>query len=53
MINYGGDPDSKIPCVIEETAETSHAFKKLLSILLVFYDYAKVGSPEEFLDLPI
>lgn len=53
MINYGGDPDSKIPCVVEETAETSHAFKKLLSILLVFYDYAKVGSPEEFLDLPI
>jgi DNA mismatch repair protein MutH len=53
MINYGGDPDSKIPCVVEETAETSHAFKKLLSILLVFYDYAKVDTPEEFLDLPI
>ena len=53
MINYGGDPDSEFPCVVEETAETSHAFKKLLSILLVFYDYAKVGSPEEFLDLPI
>ncbi len=53
MINYGGDPDSNIPCVVEETAETSHAFKKLLSILLVFYDYVKVGSPEEFLDLPI
>jgi DNA mismatch repair protein MutH len=53
MINYGGDPTSKIPCVVEETAETSHAFKKLLSILLVFYDYAKVDTPEEFLDLPI
>jgi len=53
MINYGGDPDSEFPCVVEETAETSHAFKKLLSILLVFYDYAKVDTPEEFLDLPI
>ena len=53
MINYGGDPDSEFPCVVEETAETSHAFKKLLSILLVFYDYAKVDSPEGFLDLPI
>lgn len=53
MINYGGDPESKIPCVVEETAETSHAFKKLLSILLVFYDYAKVENPDDFLDLPI
>ncbi len=53
MINYGGNPGSKIPCVVEETAETSHAFRKLLSILLVFYDYAKVDTPEEFLDLPI
>ncbi len=53
MINYGGDPDSEFPCVVEETAETSHAFKKLLSILLVFYDYAKVDSPEGVLDLPI
>ena len=53
MINYGGYPDSEFPCVVEETAETSHAFKKLLSILLVFYDYAKVDTPEEFLDLPI
>lgn len=53
MINYGGDPDSKIPCVVEETAETSHAFKKLLSMLLVFYDYAKVEDPDQILDLPI
>ncbi len=53
MINYGGSPDSKIPCVVEEAAETSHAFRKLLSILMVFYDYAKVGRPEELLDLPI
>ncbi len=53
MINYGGDPDSKIPCVVEETAETSHAFKKLLRLLLVFYDYAKVETPDQLLDLPI
>jgi DNA mismatch repair enzyme MutH len=53
MINYGGNSASKIPCVVEETAETSHAFQKLLSILLVFYDYAKVSRPEELMDLPI
>lgn len=53
MINYGGDPDSKIPCVVEETAESSHAFKKLLRVLLVFYDYAKVETPDQLLDLPI
>lgn len=53
MINYGGDPGSKFPCVVEETAETSHAFKKLLNILLVFYDYAKVEDSSELMDLPI
>jgi hypothetical protein len=53
MINYGGDLDSEIPCVVEETAETSHAFKKLLSMLLVFYDFAKVEGPGQMLDLPI
>jgi len=53
MINYGGSSSSKIPCVVEETAETSHAFQKLLSILLVFYDYAKVSRPEDMMDLPI
>ena len=53
MINYGGDAGSKFPCVVEETAETSHAFKKLLSILLVFYDYAKVEDSSELMDLPI
>ncbi len=53
MINYGGNPDSKIPCVVEETAETSHAFRKLLSILLVFYDYSKVLHSEDLLDTPI
>ncbi len=53
MINYGGRSSSRIPCVIEETAETSHAFQKLLSILLVFYDYAKVSRPEDMMDLSI
>lgn len=53
MINYGGSSSSKIPCVVEETAETSHAFQKLLSILLVFYDYAKVSRTEDMMDLPI
>jgi DNA mismatch repair protein MutH len=53
MINYGGNPGSKIPCVAEESAETSHAFCKLLSVLLVFYDYAKVVRSDELLDLPI
>ncbi len=53
MINYGGEPDSKIPCVVEETAESSHAFKKLLKVLLVFYDYSKVETPDQLLDLPI
>jgi len=52
-LKCAGLPESTIPCVVEETAETSHAFKKLLSILLVFYDYAKVENPDEFLDLPI
>lgn len=53
MINYGGNTASKIPCVVEESAETSHAFQKLLSLLLVFYDYSKVSCPENLIDLPI
>jgi DNA mismatch repair enzyme MutH len=53
MINYGGDPKSELPCVIEETAETSHAFRKLLKVLLVFYDYSKVETADQLLDLPI
>ena len=53
MINYGGNPKSKIPCIVEETAETSHVFQKLLSILLVFYDYAKLSNTADLIDLPI
>ena len=50
MINYGGSHDSAIPCVVEESAEGSHAFRKLSSVLLVFYDFVKFSSPADLLD---
>ena len=53
MINYGGNTGSSIPCVVEESAEGSHAFRKLTSILLVFYDYAKYSNSAELLDARI
>jgi len=53
MINYGGKTGSSIPCVVEESAEESHAFRKLTSILLVFYDYAKYSDSAELLDARI
>lgn len=53
MINYGGNAASSIPCVVEESAEQSHAFRKLTSILLVFYDYAKYSESAELLDARI
>jgi len=53
MINYGGNAASSIPCVVEESAEESHAFRKLTSILLVFYDYAKYSASSELLDARI
>lgn len=53
MINYGGSADSSIPCIVEESAEESHAFRKLTSILLVFYDYAKCSDSAELLDARI
>ncbi len=53
MINYGGNAASSIPCVVEESAEESHAFRKLTSILLVFYDYAKHTESAELLDARI
>ena len=53
MINYGGNTGSSIPCVVEESAEESHAFRKLTSILLVFYDYAKYSDSAELLDARI
>jgi DNA mismatch repair protein MutH len=53
MINYGGNASSSIPCVVEESAEESHVFRKLTSILLVFYDYAKHAESAELLDARI
>lgn len=53
MINYGGAAGSSIPCVVEESADESHAFRKLTSILLVFYDYAKYSESSELLDARI
>ena len=53
MINYGGNPGSSIPCIVEESAEESHAFRKLTSILLVFYDYVKCSDSAELLDARI
>ena len=53
MINYGGNAGSFIPCVVEESAEESHAFMKLTSMLLVFYDYAKYSDSSELLDARI
>ena len=53
MINYGGSADSSIRCIVEESAEESHAFRKLTSILLVFYDYAKCSDSAELLDARI
>lgn len=53
MINYGGNADSSIPCIVEESVEASHAFKKLTNILLVFYDYGKRSDSAELLDARI
>jgi len=53
MINYGGGAGSSIPCVVEESADESHAFRKLTSILLVFYDYAKFRDSAELIDARI
>lgn len=41
MINYGKKEEKGIPPVILENFETSHAKKKLESVLLVFYDWVK------------
>jgi DNA mismatch repair protein MutH len=53
MINYGGSADSSVPCIVEESAEVSHAFRKLTSILLIFYDYVKYSDSAELLDARI
>jgi len=41
MINYGKKEEKGVPPVILESFETSHAKKKLESILLIFYDWVK------------
>lgn len=49
MINFGGDDRAKVPCVLDETFETSHAWAKLRKILLIHYEHKEAGA----LDLPI
>ena len=41
MINFGGGERADVPSLIDESFETSHAKKKLESLVLVFYEYAK------------
>lgn len=41
MINFGGGQRTDIPSLLDETFESSHAKKKLESLILVFYEYAK------------
>jgi DNA mismatch repair protein MutH len=41
MINFGGGQRADVPSLIDESFETSHAKKKLESLVLVFYEYAK------------
>jgi DNA mismatch repair protein MutH len=39
MINFGGGQRSDLPSLLDESFETSHAKKKLDSLILVFYEY--------------
>ena len=41
MINFGGGQRAEVPSLLDESFETSHAKKKLESLVLVFYEYAK------------
>jgi DNA mismatch repair protein MutH len=41
MINFGGGQRGEVPSLLDETFATSHAKRKLESLLLVFYDYKK------------
>ena len=41
MINFGGGQRADVPSLLDESFETSHAKKKLESLVLVFYEYAK------------
>ncbi len=41
MINFGGGQRADVPSLLDENFETSHAKKKLESLVLIFYEYAK------------
>lgn len=41
MINFGGGDQEEEKSILKETFDTSHAKKKLNSLVLVFYEYAK------------
>ncbi len=41
MINFGGGQRADVPSLLDESFATSHAKRKLESLLLVFYDYVK------------
>ena len=41
MINFGGGDQEEEKSILKETFDTSHAKKKLISLVLVFYEYAK------------
>lgn len=41
MINFGGGQRADVPSLLDENFETSHAKRKLESLVLVFYEYAK------------
>lgn len=41
MINFGGGDQEEEKSILKETFDTSHAKKKLSSLVLVFYEYAK------------
>ena len=41
MINFGGGDQDEEKSILKETFDTSHAKKKLNSLVLVFYEYAK------------
>ena len=41
MINFGGGDQEEEKSILRETFDTSHAKKKLNSLVLVFYEYAK------------
>jgi len=41
MINFGGGDQDEEKSILKETFETSHAKKKLQSLVMVFYEYAQ------------